>query len=66
MVLQGEEVVAEKSKEIMCEECDKEIAVIIDRKIYKCPDCYMLDHRIPIDSGLYRLNKEGKKDRKKN
>jgi len=25
----------------------------------------MLNHKIPIDSHLYRLNKEGKKDRKK-
>tara|TARA_R100001510_G_C7476582_1_gene90471 strand:- start:313 stop:492 length:180 start_codon:yes stop_codon:yes gene_type:complete len=55
-----------ENSKIVCEECDVEIAVIIDKKIYKCADCYMLDHRIPIDSGLYRLNKEGKKDRKKN
>jgi hypothetical protein len=55
-----------KDNKIICEECDVQIAVIVDRKIYKCPDCYMLDHNIPIDSGLYRLNKEGKKDRKKN
>ena len=55
-----------KDNKIICEECDVKIAVIVDRKIYKCPDCYMLDHNIPIDSGLYRLNKEGKKDRKKN
>ena len=55
-----------ENNKIICEECDVNFAVIVDQKIYKCPDCYMLDHRIPIDSGLYRLNKEGKKDRKKN
>jgi len=55
-----------KQNNIICEECDVEIAVIIEKKIYKCADCYMLDHKIPVDSGLYRLNKEGKKDRKKN
>ena len=55
-----------ENNKIICEECDVNFAVIVDQKIYKCPDCYMLDHRITIDSGLYRLNKEGKKDRKKN
>lgn len=55
-----------QNNKIICEECDETFAVIIDRKIYKCADCYMMNHNIPIDSGLYRLNKEGKTDKRKN
>ena len=51
---------------IVCEQCEEGFAVIIDKKVYKCADCFMLEINIPIDSGLYRLNKEGQKDRKKN
>ena len=51
---------------IVCELCDDMFAVIIDNKIYKCADCYMIEINVPIDSGLYRLNKEGKTDRRKN
>ena len=54
------------NNKIICEECDEQAAVIIDRKIYKCPDCYMQDHRIPPAYGIHHLNKEGRRDRKKN
>ena len=54
------------NNKIICEECDIQAAVIIDRDIYKCPECYMLDHRIPPAYGIHHLNTEGKRDRKKN
>ena len=55
-----------KNKKIICETCDTAIAVIIDKKLYYCPECYMFENNIPFDAAIYNLRTEGLFSKKKN
>jgi len=48
-----------KNNKIICETCDIAIAVIIDKKLYYCPECYMFENNIPFDAAIYNLRTEG-------
>ena len=56
----------EKNNKIICETCDTAIAVIIDKKLYYCPECYMFENNIPFDAAIYSLRTEGLYSKKKN
>jgi protein-arginine kinase activator protein McsA len=55
-----------KNNKIICEKCDTAIAVIIDKKIYYCPECYMFDNNIPFENAIYNLKIEGLLSKKTN
>ena len=55
-----------KNNKIICETCDTAIAVIIDKKLYYCPECYMFENNIPSDAAIYSLRTEGLYSKKKN
>lgn len=56
----------QKTEIIKCEDCKKAPAVIVEKKKYLCPECYMFLKNIPFEGAIYRLRKEGLYDKLKN
>ena len=56
----------QKTEIIKCEDCKVAASVIVDKKRYLCPECYMFEKNIPFEGAIYRLRKEGLYDKLKN